>query len=364
MKNIVKMDNENLIMNGDFEQNFTEWQVEGPSGEQIINSGANKFLRLSSLGRISQEVTITPNKTYTLSFNTQALYVGGKSNVTVGTNDTGNLFDEHYENNQMESREIIFKAGSNDTSLKLTLHCSGGEARFDNIVLAQDVPTVSSAYVYSGGYIAINFSVPLSDQTTFTMYVNGERRRAMTFDIGRKYWRGDVSFWGGTWAEAKDSNTRFTLKTMIGDTEQTLIEFNGVSSHDVAIKEDIAFDPLNYESIKKKGIKMETKAQQLVATVLSQPGPLEGQKNRSSGNFSTESLPSGTKYLRWEIEGGGDPDFISFNVMEDKSAAVDPVHFTGVLSGNRTNVVSKRSLYIANPSNASGPFTVSVYAIF
>ncbi|MBC6973940.1 DUF642 domain-containing protein [Bacillus sp. Xin] len=230
MNNIVKMDNQNLIMNGDFEQNFTGWQVEGSAGEQkIIDSSINKLLQLSSLGRISQEVTITPNKTYTLSFNTQALYVGGKSNVTVGTNDTGHLFDEHYENNQMESKEIIFKAGSNDSLLKLTLHCGGGEARFDNIVVIQDIPTVSSAYVYNGGYVAINFASPLSDQTLFTMYVNGERRRSMTFDIGRKYWRGDVSFWGGTWAEAKDSNTRFTLKTMIGDTEQTLFEFNGVS---------------------------------------------------------------------------------------------------------------------------------------
>ncbi|MDP1422130.1 DeoR family transcriptional regulator [Peribacillus simplex] len=109
---------------------------------------------------------------------------------------------------------------------------------------------------------------------------------------------------------------------------------------------------------------METKSQQLVATVLSQPSPLEGQNNRSSGNFSTESLPSGTQYLKWEIEGGGNPDLISFNVMEDRSAAVDPVLFTGVLSGNRTNVVSKRLLYIANPSNASEPFTVSVYAVF
>ncbi|PEO61499.1 DeoR family transcriptional regulator [Bacillus toyonensis] len=109
---------------------------------------------------------------------------------------------------------------------------------------------------------------------------------------------------------------------------------------------------------------METKAQQLVAAVLSQPRPLDGQKNRSSGNFSTESLPSGTKYLKWEIEGGGDPDFVSFNVMQDVSAGTDPVHFKGVLSGNRTAVVSKRSLYIANPGDASEPFTVKVYAIY
>ncbi|AFU16636.1 DeoR family transcriptional regulator [Bacillus thuringiensis] len=109
---------------------------------------------------------------------------------------------------------------------------------------------------------------------------------------------------------------------------------------------------------------METQAQQLVATVLSQPKPLDGQKNRSSGNFSTESLPSGTQYLKWEVEGGGNPDLVSFNVMKDVSAGTDPVVFHDVLSGNRTSVVSARSLYIANPKNASEPFTVSVYAIY
>lgn len=88
------------------------------------------------------------------------------------------------------------------------------------------------------------------------------------------------------------------------------------------------------------------------------------KKNRSRGNFSTESFPSGTKYLKWEIEGGGDPDFISFNVMKDVSAGTDHIVFHDVLSGNRTSVISARSLYIANPKNASEPFKASVYAIF
>ncbi|MDO8161668.1 DeoR family transcriptional regulator [Bacillus toyonensis] len=105
-------------------------------------------------------------------------------------------------------------------------------------------------------------------------------------------------------------------------------------------------------------------AEQLIATVFSQSTPLPGQKNRSSGNFSTEFLPPGTLYLKWIITGGGDPDIISFNVMKDVSAGTDPVIFSGVLSGNRTNVVSERSLYIANPKNALDPFTVSVYAIY
>lgn len=113
----------------------------------------------------------------------------------------------------------------------------------------------------------------------------------------------------------------------------------------------------------KWGMDMETKTTVEIARVRSGKEPQPGQKNRSSGNFSTENLPAGTKYLKWEVIGGGDPDFISFNVMEDKSAATDPTHFSGVLSGNRTSVISKRSLYIANPKNATSEFTVIVSAM-
>lgn len=75
----------------------------------------------------------------------------------------------------------------------------------------------------------------------------------------------------------------------------------------------------------KWGMEMETKATVEIARVISGKEPQPGQKNRSSGNFSTENLPAGTKYLKWEVIGGGDPDFISFNVMEDKSAAIGQV---------------------------------------
>lgn len=66
----------------------------------------------------------------------------------------------------------------------------------------------------------------------------------------------------------------------------------------------------------------------------------------------------------WEIEGGGNPDFVRFNIMKDVSVGTDPVVFHNVLSGNRKSVESARSLNIANPKNASEPFTVSVYTIF
>ncbi|KOY83473.1 DeoR family transcriptional regulator [Lysinibacillus macroides] len=108
---------------------------------------------------------------------------------------------------------------------------------------------------------------------------------------------------------------------------------------------------------------MTLSTKQLIASVTSEKGPQSGQKHRSSGNFSTEGLPQGTKALVWEIEGGGDPDLISFNVMQDKSAATDPVIFKDVLNGNRTAVKSIRSLYIADPSGASSSFIVHVYAI-
>lgn len=108
---------------------------------------------------------------------------------------------------------------------------------------------------------------------------------------------------------------------------------------------------------------MTSSTKQLIASVTSEKEHQSGQKHRSSGNFSTEGLPEGTKALSWEIEGGGDPDSIKFNVMQDKSAASDPVIFKDVLNGNRTEVKSIRSLYIADPSGASSSFVVHVYAI-
>ncbi len=51
----------------------------------------------------------------------------------------------------------------------------------------------------------------------------------------------------------------------------------------------------------KWGMDMETKATVEIARVRSGKEPQPGQKNRSSDNFSTENIPAGTKYLKWEV---------------------------------------------------------------
>ncbi|MFF2887943.1 DeoR family transcriptional regulator [Paenibacillus sp. NPDC057967] len=105
--------------------------------------------------------------------------------------------------------------------------------------------------------------------------------------------------------------------------------------------------------------------QELVTSIRSEKAPLSGQKHRSSGNFSTEVLPPGTKRLRWEVEGGGVDQYdITFDVKRDVSAGTDPTELDDVISGNTSKVISARSLYIANPSGAQTSFLVKVYAIY
>jgi hypothetical protein len=100
-----------------------------------------------------------------------------------------------------------------------------------------------------------------------------------------------------------------------------------------------------------------------VVSVISQMKPLDGQKNRSSVNFSTNSIPTGTKYLSFEVSGTTNNDAVFFNVMEDKTAASDPTIYSGVSNGYRSNNVKKYgNLYIANPEGASNEFEVIVYA--
>ncbi|MDJ0675015.1 MAG: DeoR family transcriptional regulator [Calothrix sp. MO_167.B42] len=106
--------------------------------------------------------------------------------------------------------------------------------------------------------------------------------------------------------------------------------------------------------------------QQLLASVTSEAGPQSGQKNRSSGNFSTENAPPNTRNLLWKVvplDEGIPPSGIKFEVMEDKRGK-DPTIWTDVSNDLFTNYQSSRSLYIANPSG-SGPsgFKVLVYAV-
>ena len=108
---------------------------------------------------------------------------------------------------------------------------------------------------------------------------------------------------------------------------------------------------------------MTLMTRQLIASVTSEKQPQKGQDHRSSGNFSTQGFPEGTKTLAWEIEGGGETDIIKFQVKEDVSGK-DPVLFVEVYSGNRTAVKTSRSLYIADPVGATSSFIVHVYAIY
>lgn len=103
----------------------------------------------------------------------------------------------------------------------------------------------------------------------------------------------------------------------------------------------------------------------LISSVTSSPTPQPGQSSRSSGNFSTDTLPANTINFQWEITpfGSDDPNSISFIVAQDVSGGNDPTIFSGVVNGKYTDVYENRSLYIAKPNGATANFVVSVYAI-
>ncbi len=99
-----------------------------------------------------------------------------------------------------------------------------------------------------------------------------------------------------------------------------------------------------------------------IASVTSAKQPQDGQSHRSSGNFSTEDVPGGFSKFVWEISGVPTPDGISFDVMEDRSAARDHTIYENLTDGSQTGIEQKRQLYIANPKGASSSFLVTVYA--
>ncbi|WP_228061778.1 hypothetical protein [[Phormidium] sp. LEGE 05292] len=88
----------------------------------------------------------------------------------------------------------------------------------------------------------------------------------------------------------------------------------------------------------------------ICACASSEAQPQRGQRNRSSGNFSTQGC---TTTLSWNA-----PKGVSFNVMRDVSGGRDPVELSNVARGTRTQNPNQRSLYIANPKGARGGFRV------
>jgi hypothetical protein len=104
----------------------------------------------------------------------------------------------------------------------------------------------------------------------------------------------------------------------------------------------------------------------LMASAVSGPTPQEGQKHRSSGDFSTDSMPSGTVAWKWAVTNHPNPNAVRFDVKHDISAGIDTTWFEDVYDGKQTtnDMKKERTLYIANPSGAGDDsFTVEVYAV-
>lgn len=102
----------------------------------------------------------------------------------------------------------------------------------------------------------------------------------------------------------------------------------------------------------------------LIASVRSEGQPQNGQKHRSSGNFSTQNAVSGFNKFCWVVSNTNVPNSVKFDVKQDKSFGSDPTKYSNVVNGSVTTTTEKRSLYIANPKGAnSGDFTVTVYGV-
>lgn len=104
----------------------------------------------------------------------------------------------------------------------------------------------------------------------------------------------------------------------------------------------------------------------LMACVVFDPASQPGQEHRSSGNFSTDSMPDGTTAFKWEIKNRPGPSSVRFDVKQDVGRGKDHTWFTDVTNDEETqNRLERcRSLYVANPQGAgSADFTVEVYAV-
>ncbi|WP_414619923.1 hypothetical protein [Calothrix sp. CCY 0018] len=116
-------------------------------------------------------------------------------------------------------------------------------------------------------------------------------------------------------------------------------------------------------------LKAQLPSRQLVTTVRSEGAPKRGQKHRSSGNFSTDTLPAGYSRLCWEIgQTTAKVSRIKFNVKKDKSLRGDSTEFKNLGHGSKTKIKKSRQLYIADPRGAYDSFgnkvgfLVEVYA--
>lgn len=114
--------------------------------------------------------------------------------------------------------------------------------------------------------------------------------------------------------------------------------------------------------------KKSVKKQQLIATIRSKKLHQYGQKYRSSGNFSIEDPPAGTKELLWKIvplDNDVNPDDISCQVKIDVFAGSDKNCFGTITNNKKTGYQSNRHYYIADPHGSGDRgFNILVYALY
>mgnify|MGYP000916058938 FL=1 len=67
----------------------------------------------------------------------------------------------------------------------------------------------------------------------------------------------------------------------------------------------------------------KAKANNAICSVTSDASPQHDQKHRSSGNFSTQEAPDGTKQIQWFVTENDNFAKIEFDVMEDHNSVFD-----------------------------------------
>ncbi len=95
-----------------------------------------------------------------------------------------------------------------------------------------------------------------------------------------------------------------------------------------------------------------------IASISSSATILPGQKHRSSWADAEFRVMSDGTLFTLGVSGGASG--LTFDLMQDKSSASDPVIASGLKNGSSLKLDTGKAYYIANPKNSDNqPFTVS-----
>lgn len=100
-------------------------------------------------------------------------------------------------------------------------------------------------------------------------------------------------------------------------------------------------------------------------TIKSSSKPLDGEKHRSSENFSTTGFSDKAKikftaFYDYGTENVTPATGIRFNIKQDKKATKDPVIWTDIAFGDTKENKPESKLYIADPSDTDKSFVVVI----